>query len=451
MKTRETAPASPVARFRESRARMALGWTPPGSAQKPRRTGLRLLFTSFLFLGLTACGAGAPAPEEAGHGQAAVEEVVKGPNNGRLLDDGDFTLELAIFEDGVPPEYRAWATLKDQRLAPEAVKLTVELSRLDGEKNVFRFAPQDGALRGDGVVTEPHSFDVSIIAEHAGATHRWAYASYEGRVTIASASAEGAGIGVEKAGPRLIADVLPLYGRIAARPDAVREVSARFPGVIKSVAKSVGDAVKAGEVLARVESNDSLQVYAVTAPISGVLTARMANPGEQAGHAALFTVSDLSKVWAELSVFPRDLARLKVGQALRLTALDSERVAPGRIVRIAPGGDASGASKAWAEIDRSEATDALWNPGLYVNAEVLTGGAQVPLAVKSSGLQAFRDFTVVFARVGETYEVRMLELGRSDGEYVEVLSGLKADTEYVAENSFLIKADIEKSGASHDH
>ncbi|WP_448505453.1 hypothetical protein [Immundisolibacter sp.] len=75
----------------------------------------------------------------------------------------------------------------------------------------------------------------------------------------------------------------------------------------------------------------------------------------------------------------------------------------------------------------------------------------MPLAVRSSGLQAFRDFTVVFARVGETYEVRMLERGRDDGEYVEVLGGLKPGTEYVAENSYLIKADIEKSGASHDH
>ncbi len=102
----------------------------------------------------------------------------------------------------------------------------------------------------------------------------------------------------------------------------------------------------------------------------------------------------------------------------------------------------------WASFD---AGDGGWTPGLYVNAEVMVGGAQVPLAVKASGLQTFRDFTVVFARVGETYEVRMLELGRSDGEYVEVLGGLKPGTEYVSENSYLIKADIEKSGASHDH
>ncbi len=71
--------------------------------------------------------------------------------------------------------------------------------------------------------------------------------------------------------------------------------------------------------------------------------------------------------------------------------------------------------------------------------------------MKESGLQRFRDFTVVFAQVGDSYEVRMLELGARDGENVEVLGGLKPGTRYVAEQSYLIKADIEKSGASHDH
>jgi membrane fusion protein, heavy metal efflux system len=75
----------------------------------------------------------------------------------------------------------------------------------------------------------------------------------------------------------------------------------------------------------------------------------------------------------------------------------------------------------------------------------------VPLAVKKAALQPFRDFTVVFEQVGDTYEVRMLELGEEQLEWVEVLGGLKPGARYVSENSYLIKADIEKSGASHDH
>lgn len=285
-------------------------------------------------------------------------------------------------------------------------------------------------------------------AEYADQSHEWTYESHEGRVKISDASAQAAGIELANVGPRMIRDVLPLYGQIVVNPEAVREVGARFPGAIRSVSPSVGDSVKAGEVLAQVESNESLQVYAVTSPISGTVTARMANPGEQAGPAALFTVSDLTQVWAELRVFPRDLARIRLGQVVRLSAMDGEQSVDGTVARISPNADSGGALKVWARFDGDAGG---WTPGLYVNAEVLTGGAEVPLAVKTSGLQAFRDFTVVFTRVDETYEVRMLELGRSDGEYVEVLGGLKPGVPYVTENSYLIKADIEKSGASHDH
>src|SRR3546814_8606834 len=77
--------------------------------------------------------------------------------------------------------------------------------------------------------------------------------------------------------------------------------------------------------------------------------------------------------------------------------------------------------------------------------------AQVPLAVRTKAIQRFRDFEVVFAKVGNTYEVRMLTIGRRTPEWTEVLGGLEPGTDYVTDGAFLIRADIEKSGASHDH
>src|SRR3546814_12080464 len=88
---------------------------------------------------------------------------------------------------------------------------------------------------------------------------------------------------------------------------------------------------------------------------------------------------------------------------------------------------------------------------MTVNAEVTVAERRVPLAVRESGLQGFRDFTVVFAQIGETYEVRMLELGARYGEWIEVLGGLKPGTNYVTEQSVRLKADTEPSGARHDH
>ena len=92
-----------------------------------------------------------------------------------------------------------------------------------------------------------------------------------------------------------------------------------------------------------------------------------------------------------------------------------------------------------------------WPLGTFVTATIRVSEFEVPLAVRRSGLQSFRDFTVVYAQFGDQYEVRMLELGRQDDEWVEVLGGLEPGTRYVTENSYVLKADVEKSGASHDH
>ena len=54
---------------------------------------------------LAACDLAPPTPAAE---DAAEAEFERGPNGGRLLTDGDFTLELAIFEAGVPPEFHAW-------------------------------------------------------------------------------------------------------------------------------------------------------------------------------------------------------------------------------------------------------------------------------------------------------------------------------------------------------
>ena len=57
----------------------------------------------------------------------------------------------------------------------------------------------------------------------------------------------------------------------------------------------------------------------------------------------------------------------------------------------------------------------------------------------------------MFFRFGDWFEARPLELGRTDGTWVEVLSGLKPGDRYAATNSFAIKAEIGKLGATHDH
>lgn len=384
------------------------------------------------------------------HGHGAVEtEFERGPNNGRLLKKDDFAVEITIFEDGVPPQFRVFAYADDKPIDPAKVALVMELTRLDGEVTNFNFAPKDAALMGNATVEEPHSFDVRVRAVYDGKTYDWAFASYEGRTTITEEAAQASQLKTEEAGPATVRETIALTGRVALNPNTTANVKARFPGVIRTVKKSLGETVTAGEVLATVESNDSLQVYAVKSPIAGVVLSRNANIGEAAGDAPLFTVADLSKVLAEFHVFQRDLEKVKIGQSIVVRGVEGNMESTATINSLLPITEKSSQTVvARVAIDNASGH---WRAGMTVRGDVIVNERAVPLAVKASGLQRFRDFTVVFAQVGTSYEVRMLELGANDGTWVEVLGGIKPGTRYVSENSFLIRADIEKSGASHDH
>jgi len=409
---------------------------------------LNIFLGIFLSIFVSACGNNnSPQSGENTHGEVAIE-VAKGSHGGRLLTSDDFTLELAIFETGVPPEFRAWATYKEQSLKPTEVNLNITLTRLGGKVDNINFKPHDDALRGDRIIYEPHSFVVTINATYEGTKHSWTYDNFEGRTKIEAAVAKALEIETGVAGPIVLQETINVFGQIKTNTERMSQLRARFAGVIKSASASMGDTVKKGQVLATVESNESLNLYSIKAPISGVITQRSANPGEQTGDQALFTIADTSVVWVDLSIFPGDINRVKIGAPVSVALAGNAQSVEGKIAFINVIAEANQSVVARMVIDNK---DRQFLPGSYVKAKVKVAEHAVPLAVKRSGLQAFRDFTVVYAQIGEEYEVRMLELGRKDDEWIEVLGGLEAGTRYVSENSYVIKADIEKSGASHDH
>ena len=382
------------------------------------------------------------------HGEAAEPEVEKGPHRGRMLHDGDLSLELAIFETGVPPEFRAWLTKAGKLLSPDEVNLNIKIIRLGGVVDDINFAPQGDALRGDMEIYEPHSFVVSISATYQGVEHKWQYDNFEGRTEIEPAVAEALEIKTEIAGPKTLHETISVYGQVVPSATGMSKLSARFPGVIKSISADIGETVSKGQTLATVESNESLYLYAIKSPINGVITERRVNIGEQAGEDILFTVLDHSRVWVELSVFPADRQRITKGAAVTIIDPVNKLSADGKIVSINQMAEADQSVKARVAIDNKTG---LFFPGSFIKARVEVAQHNVELAVKKTGLQAFRDFTVVYAKIKNEYEVRMLELGREDDEWVEVLGGLAAGSRYVSENSYVIKADIEKAGAAHDH
>jgi cobalt-zinc-cadmium efflux system membrane fusion protein len=372
----------------------------------------------------------------------------KGPHGGKLLEQAGFAIELSVYEAGESPEFHAWAFQDGTPLAPEDVKLEVELARSDGQVDNFQFSAVKDYLRGQGVVTEPHSFDVGIHAQHAGKSYEWKFPSYEGRTEIPVELAREARIKTEIAGPATITETLTLTGHVQTDPARLSRVRARFHGVVQGIEVRLGDEISANAVLARIQSNESMQTYAVRAPIGGIILRQDVQPGMATGDDPLFVIADLSEVWIELDIFARDIKRVKAGQQVTIETLDGEAVA-GQIDWIAP--LAAHASQSVQARVIVKNRDGKLRPGQFVRGRVVIAEHAAALAVRVSAIQRFRDHQVVFARFGDTYEVRMPELGRANSEWVEVLGGLKPGTEYVTGNSYLIKADIEKSGASHDH
>lgn len=317
-----------------------------------------------------------------------------------------------------------------------------------GAWGILRSEPGTDADHGD-----EHGQEAGRAAAEHGAgedhdDHDAAGEEPDAGVRIAAEAARAAGVAIGQAGPAVIRESLPLYGVIIADERRMRTVGARFPGVVREVRANLGDRVTADQTLALVESNESLQTYPVRAPIGGVVIGRNVNPGENAGE-ELFSIADLSVVTAELAVFRRDLPRVRLGQQVLVRANDGGVEGRGTVSFVSP--LSSGESQSVRLRVSLDNRDGRWQPGIFVTGEAQTATAEVPVAVARSGLQRLDGADVVFARVGDRYEPRVLALGRMDRDHAEVKSGLAAGDSYVIANSFLIKAEIGKAGAGHDH
>ncbi|MBB4128554.1 cobalt-zinc-cadmium efflux system membrane fusion protein [Xanthomonas translucens] len=408
------------------------------------------LLLGLLLGGCAGVGDDASHDDADAHG-AHAEETRKGAHGGRLLEQEGAAVELAIAEDGSPPTYQAWLYRDGKPLPPGAGSVEVRLTRLGGVTETHRLrARDDGSLLADSEVREPHSFDVDVRATVQGKALRWTYPSYEGRTRIAAKIAADAGIRTAAVGPASIADEHEVQGLLTPAEGAQAQATARFPGPVRSLRANVGDRVRAGQVLATVESNLSLTTYAIGAPIAGTVLARNASVGSNAAEGqALFEIADLSTLWVDLHIFGADAGHIAAGAPVTVTRISDGTVAQTTLERVLPGTATASQSTVARAVLRNE--DGLWRPGSAVKARVTVAQQPAALAVPVTALQTFRDWDVAFVRVGDTYEARPLQLGARDARQVQVLSGLKAGDEVVVEQSYLVKADIEKSGAAHEH
>jgi cobalt-zinc-cadmium efflux system membrane fusion protein len=272
----------------------------------------------------------------------------------------------------------------------------------------------------------------------------------EGHVELTPAARKNANLKIEEAGGAKIATLLPLYGKIASNEETLAHVQPRFPGVVKDVRKRLGDKVEKGDLLAIVESNDSLRSYDIKSEVTGTVIQKDITLGEFVKNEdTIYTIADLTTVWVDLAVFREDFKKLKTGQPVEIHPGAGEEAIQNKVAYISPfGTEGSQTMLARCVVPNP---DGDLRPGLFVTAEIATGEVEAPVAVKLAAIQTLKEKTVVFVEEGDAFEAREVELGMRDNTFVEVLSGLLPGDKYVSENSFILKAELGKEEAEHEH
>ncbi|BBB59256.1 cobalt-zinc-cadmium resistance protein [Undibacterium sp. KW1] len=456
------------------------------------------------------------------HDEASgAEAAAKGPHGGKLFSKDGYALEVTIFEQNTAPEFRLYAYQDGKPLPPATNNVTINLERLGGAVQTFKFSTEKNYLKGDAIVEEPHSFKASITAQHAGKSYQFNYEQIEGRVSMNALKRKQNGVETEIAGAVKLQSNLNLLGEVKLNEDSMLQIVPRLAGIVESVAVNAGDKVSKGQLLAVISSQalvdlrtevlatqkrhalarsnferekklweekisaeqDYLQArnamqesditlqsaqqklaslgagmatkgnlnrYEIRSPIAGTVTEKHISMGQSLkDDAAIFTVADLSSVWVEIAIPAKDLNHVRTGQSAKVSANAFDATAEGKLSYVgAVMGEQTRTAKARLLLPN---TKGVWYPGLTVNVALLSAEVEVPVAIVNEAIQIIDEQATVFASYGDQLEARPVELGRSDGKYTEIRKGLQAGTAYVAKNSFLIKAELGKAAASHEH
>ena len=260
------------------------------------------------------------------------------------------------------------------------------------------------------------------------------------------------GIEIATASPGKLEQHIDLTGEIVIDPDRLAHIFPRFPGIVKEVRKKIGDDVIKGEVLAVIESNESLTPYEVKSLIGGKVIDMHLTMGEviaNGGHT--ITIADLSKVWVNLSVYQKDLTNIRIRQKVSISAGPNTREVSGNISYISPIVDEK-TRTATARVVLNN-LDGYWRPGLVVNAKTIVGNETVSVYVLKTALETFETRTVVFVQHEEGFVPQPVTVGRNNTKAVEIVAGLNPGQVYVSKGGFTLKAELQKEafGEGHEH
>lgn len=184
------------------------------------------------------------------------------------------------------------------------------------------------------------------------------------------------------------------------------------------------------------------------APMSGQIIEKHLSLGEFIKEESpVLTIANLSTVWVHLTIYQKDLPLIRVGQHVQISFPVGTQTIESTISYISPIVDEqTRTAQALVVIDN---TDGLWRPGLFVNGFVKLEEYNVPVYVPKTAIQRIANDQVIFVKTADGFEPQVIQMGKSDRNEVEVLSGLQAGQTYVSEGGFVFKAEMEKEAFAH--
>ena len=249
----------------------------------------------------------------------------------------------------------------------------------------------------------------------------------KGPVSLSEAQAKAIGLTLVAADLKPLADLLTLNGEMQLLPDRQAQVSTRISGQVTALYVQLGDTVKAGQKLARVQARlvgDPPPSVDVSSPKGGVVDAVNIAVGQSVEPATtLFQVSDRSQVNLVARVYEEDLGKIRLGQDARIHTLSyPDRVFNGKVTLIGPTLDAaSRTAQVWFRLSNP---DGLLKPNLFAKAAVVLKQNEAALAIPNAAIIEANGEKFVFVKQGEQYQRIEITTGLADDEDSEVTDGL---------------------------
>ena len=183
---------------------------------------------------------------------------------------------------------------------------------------------------------------------------------------------------------------------------------------------------------------DLAAVFSLSSPIAGTVIERNATIGASVGtDASLFKIIDLSRVWIDANVFEKDLARVRLGQEvkIRVPALP-EATYSGRVTLINSIVDPETRTiKVRTEVANP---DNRLKPDMFANVEIVTDLNRAAISIPQTAVLNDGGKTIVFVAADNSYQKREVHTGIQEGDRVEIVEGLRAGEKVVVKGNYLL-------------